>query len=319
VNKKEHKRDEALYNRIQENEIPLFFEFLPYTVQAVLDKENLWHGKGRPPLSLHDVIECLLVKEYFKLSLRRFIGFLKLMKQSGNLDAKIPCFKSLDNYQNNGEIQFYIKRLIELTSNVFSTIEHEMATDATGISTTCFSSWYSIRVCKKSRRRDHIMVHISIGTKSNIVVALDVRNKRGGDNVIFRSHIKDVSGRFDVDDWSGDSMYLSRENCDAVDNIGVKPWFRPKSNTTPKARGSTAWKRMINEFKDHPVEAMDKYHRRSNVESTNSAKKRKISNFVRGRNHISRKNEESLSWVDYNLSLMPRAIYEFELEPNFVS
>mgnify|MGYP001122452563 CR=1 FL=1 len=315
MGKQKTKRDEALYNTIQENEIPFFFEFLPSAVEAVIDRVDLWHGMGRKPLPLIDVIICLVVKEYFKLSLRRSIGFLKLMKKAGFINVQIPCFKSLGNYQNNGEIQFYVKRLVELTSNVFSTIEKEMATDSTGISTKCFSSWFSIRVCKKSRRRDHIMVHISVGTKSNIVVALNVQNGKGKDNVIFRSHVRNVSPRFHVEDWSGDSMYLSRDNCNSVDEIGAIPWFKPKSNTTSKAKGSSAWKRMVNGFKENPEVAYEKYHMRSNVESTNSAKKRKFSSFVRSRNSTSQRIEESLSWVGYNLSLMPRAVHEFGLDP----
>lgn len=315
MGKRKNKRDESLYNTIQENEIPFLFEFLPHAVEAVLDRADLWHGTGRRPLLLFDVLICLVIKEYFKMSLRRSIGFLRLMKNTGNINIQIPCFKSLGNYQNNGDIQFYVNRLVELTSNVFSTIEREMATDSTGISTTCFSSWFSIRVCKKSKRRDHIMVHITVGTRSNIVVALDVQNGKGKDNRIFRSHVFNVSTRFHVEDWSGDSMYLSRENCDAVDEIGARPWLKPKSNTISKARGSSAWKRMINDFKENPELAYEKYHMRSNVESANSAKKRKFSSYVRSINLTSQKIEESLSWVGYNLSLMPRAVYEFGLDP----
>lgn len=317
MGKKRSRRNEALYNLVQQNEIPMFFEILPSAVQAVLDKDNIWHGMGRPSFPLYDILVCLLVKEYFKLSLRRSIGLLVSYNASGLIKVRIPCFKTLCNYQKNGEIQFYLERLIELTSKVFATIEKELASDSTGISTTCFSSWYSIRVCKKSRRRDHLMVHITVGTRSNIVVCLDVCSKKGKDNIIFRSHVQKASRSFDVRDWSGDSAYLSRENCTAVAEIGARPWFRPKSNITSASKGSPAWKKMVYEFRDHPVESMDKYHKRSNVESTNSAKKRKFRSFVRGKLDTSRRNEESLSWVDFNFSLMPRAVYEFDLEPNF--
>jgi transposase len=318
VGKKRSRRNEALYNVIQQNEIPMLFKFLPSAVYAVLDKENIWHGMGRPSFPIYDILVCLLVKEYFKLSFRRCIGLLVLSNASGLIKVRIPCFKTLCNYQKNGEIQFYLERLIELTSNVFSTIENELASDSTGISTTCYSSWYSIRVCKKSMKRDHLMVHITVGTRSNIVVCLDVCNKRGKDNIIFRSHVQKASKNFDVDDWSGDSAYLSRENCTAVAEIGARPWFKPKSNITSASKGSPAWKKMVYEFRDHPAESMDKYHKRSNVESTNSAKKRKFRSFVRGRLDTSRRNEESLSWVDFNFSLMPRAVYEFDLEPTFI-
>lgn len=317
MKKKRYPRNEALYNLMQENEIPLFFACLPGAVTAVLDREDLWQGVGRPPAKLYDILICLLVKEYFHLSLRRTIGLLRLFKSANIIDVKIHCFKTLDTYLNDGTMQIYLQKLIELTSELFSEIEHHMATDATGISTTCYSSWYSIRVCKKSKRKDHLMIHISIGANSNVVVALDVCTKKGGDNVIFRSHVKRVERHFDVEDWSGDRAYLTRENCNAVNEIGAKPWFKLKSNTTAKAKGSPTWKHMVNTTKEHPEIADPKYHKRSNVESTNSAKKRKFSNHVRCRLPISQRNEESLSWVGYNFSLISRAVYEYGINPSF--
>ena len=315
--KKRYPRDESLYNRIQENEIPLFFACLPGSVEAVLDRETLWQGIGRPPAKLYNVLICLLIKEYFHLSLRRTIGFLRLLKRARYIDVEIPCFKTLDNYLNNDSIQMYLQKLIELTSALFSQVERCMATDSTGTATTCYSSWYSIRVCKKSKRRDHLMVHISVGTRSNAVVALDIRTTKGDDNAIFRSQVKRVSKTFDVDEWSGDSMYLSRENCNAVHEISAEPWFKLKSNTTAKARGSPTWKKMVTLSREHPEIADPKYHKRSNVESTNSAKKRKFNNYVRGKLPRSQRNEEHLSWVGYNFSLVPRAYYEFGVRPSF--
>lgn len=317
--KKRYPRNESCYNRIQENEIPIFFAVLPDAVMAILDQKSLWHGTGRPPASLYDILISLVLKEYFNLSLRRTIGFLRLLKSAGLIHIKIHCFKTLDNYLNNGEIQIYLQRLIELTSVIFSLIEHSMATDSTGISTICFSSWYSIRVCKKSKKRDHLMIHISVGTKSNVVVAIDVCNKKGGDNVIFRSHVERVQKQFNVYEWSGDSAYLSRENCNSVQNIGAEPWFRLKSNTTAKAKGSSAWKQMVNTTKEHPEIANPKYHKRSNVESTNSAKKRKFGSSVRCKFPTAQRNEEMLSWIGYNFSIIPRAKYEFGINSSFGS
>ena len=312
-------RDEALYNKLQEHEIPLFVLCAPPAVLAILDKKSLWCGTGRPPCSLYDILISLLFKQYFRLSLRRAIGLLNLLKNVGCLDIKIHCFKTLDNYLLSGEVEPYIHRLVEITSVLFRIVERFMATDSTGTSTTCFSSWYSIRVCKKSRKRDHLMVHISVGTKSHVVVALDVRSKQGSDNEIFRSHVKRVDKNFNVEEWSGDSAYLSRKNCDAVVEIGAEPWFRLKSNTTAKPKGSVAFKNMVLKTKNNPEEADEKYHRRSNIECTNSAKKRKFGSSVRCRVPIAQRNEDTLSWIGYNFSLLPKAPHEYGIKINFGS
>ncbi len=304
-------RDESLYNLIQDTEFEIFFELMPEIVKAVIDRKSLWTGEGRPPLKLYDVLFCLIIKEYFRLSLRRGRSFCKFLKSKGIIYIRIPCFKSMANYLNNTLIRPYLEKLIEFTSRFFSEFEHSIATDSTGISTTTFSTWYSIKVCKKSKRRDHITAHVSVGVKSNVVVALDICVKKGGDSKILRKHVSSVGERFDVDEWSGDSAYLSRENCDAVSSIGAEPWFKPKSNTKTLALGSPSWKRMVRTFKERPEAANAKYHKRSNVESTNSAKKRKFGSFVRSRLPIAKENEEYISWIGYNFSLLPRAIYEF--------
>jgi transposase len=311
-------RDEGLYNLVQENEIPLFIACLPGAVEAVLDRETLWQGVGRPPARLRDILICLVIKQYFDLSLRRAIGLLWLLRRTGCIDVKVPCFKTLGNYMNNGAIQMYLDRLVELTAALFSQVERCIATDTSGISTTGSSSWFNIRVRRRIRKRDHIMVHISVGTRSNVVVALDIRRDRGGDNEILRSHVERVSEAFDVDEWSGDRYYLTQKNCDAVSAIGAEPLFKLKSNTRARAGGSPAWRRMVLAFQNHPRVANAKYHRRSNVESAYSAKKRKFSNSVRGRSSTSQRIEESISWVGYNLSLVPRARYEFGVDIPFV-
>jgi len=315
--RKRYPRDEARYNLIQEREIPLFLACLPGAVHAVLDRESLWQGMGRPSFKLYHILVCLMVKQYFRLSLRRCIGLLWAFKTGGKLDVDIPCFKTLDNYLNDGTMKKYLDKLVELTSALFSCVERCMATDATGISTTCFSSWFSIRVCKKSRRRDHIMVHITVGTRSCVVFDLDVQTKRGRDNEIFRSHVKSVGRRQRVDDWDADAAYLSRDNCDAVVAIGARPWFKLKSNTTARKKGSQAWRDMVVTFKESPEYANKKYHMRSKVESANSAKKRKFGSSVRCRLPVAQRMEEAFSWVGYNFSLVPKAVYEFGVSPPF--
>ena len=56
---------------------------------------------------------------------------------------------------------------------------------------------------------------------------------------------------------------------------------------------------------------------RSNVESTYSAKKRRFGRRGRGRSPTSQRLEESVSWVGYNMSLVPRVRYEFGLDIHF--
>lgn len=317
--KKRYPRDEATYNLLQENEIFIFLRYLPLAVNWVAGNESLWSGEGRPPKDLEDILTCLAIYRYFGFSLRRTMGILRLLKKVGATHVSIPCFKTLNNYMNKAAIRPYLDDLIKLTSNPLAILEHFFSTDSTGVSTSCFSSWYSIRTRKKTKRRDHIMAHITTGTKLNAVMAADVKTKRGGDSVILRKHIKEVAKGFDVKEWSGDPAYLSRENCNAVAQVGGEPWFKIKSNTTARSRGSYAWRKTVRCFRERPEEADPKYHRRSNSESTISAKKRKYGDKVKAKKDVSKVNEEMLAWVDYNFSVLSRAYYEHGIVPDFAA
>lgn len=186
----------------------------------------------------------------------------------------------------------------------------------TGAATFCYSSWFSLRAKKRLRHRDHIAAHVTASRLLNAAVAVNVDVKKGKDSIYMREHVKRVQRNFAIRDWPGDSAYLSRENCTAVAKAGGKPWFRTKKNTTAKHRGSKAWGEMVKEFKNNP-DAWEHYHKRSNSESANSAKKRKFGSFVRSKDDAAKENEEHLGWVAYNFSVLSRARYVYKIKPKF--
>ncbi|MFQ5901904.1 MAG: hypothetical protein ACE5IH_10155 [Thermodesulfobacteriota bacterium] len=315
--KKRYPRDEGIYNLVQENEIFVFLRYLPLAALWVAKNESLWCGTGRPPKKIYDILICLAIKRYFGKSLRRSMGLLRLLKRLGAIHVEIPCFKTLDNYQHSRAIKPYLRKLIRLTSNPLKLLEYFFSTDSTGVSTTCYSAWYDIRTRKKSKKRRHLMIHVTTGTRLNVAASLDVRAKKGEDSKILRKHVAEVARSFEVKEWSGDSAYLSRENCNAVATIEAEPWFKLKSNTTARSKGSPAWRRMVRTFREEPETADPKYHRRSNGEATISAKNRKFGSFVRARDKASQENEETLAWIGYNFSVLSRAYYEYGIVPEF--
>jgi len=319
MERKRYPRDESLYNLIQENEVMLFLHHLPLAVWWVAGNRSLWRGMGRPPKNLYDILVCLAIRKYFNLSLRRGMGLLRMLRGLGVIDVSIPCFKTLDNYQRDRRIEPYLDELMRLVTDPLKLVEHFFSTDTTGMSTTCYSPWFDIRTRKEGRKRDHLMAHVTVGSRLKAAVALDARTDCGGHSEILREHVKEIAKSFEVREWSADRAYLSRENCNAVAAVGAEPWIKLKSNTTAKTRGSPAWRRMVLGFWQNPEVAERKYHRRSAVEAAISAKKRKFGSFVRARKDTSKENEETLSWVGYNFSVLCRAVHEFGLKPHFTN
>src|SRR3989344_8882564 len=222
--KKRWPRNEVLYNEVQESEFLNFFEFVRFLTNKVCKNKKM-----------KSVIQCLLIwRKFPNLSVRRARGFLLLLKKSGIIRMDIPCFKTLSNYNERNSLQIILDKLIEESSKPLSVIESDFATDMTGIRTTLFTSWFSIRAKKKTRRRDHVRDHITAGLKSMIVPAVDIRVNEGEDGIIMREHVDKVHENFIINDWSGDTKYWSKKNCDKIADNGGSPYFKGKI-------GKTAW------------------------------------------------------------------------------
>jgi transposase len=268
---------------------------------------------------MKSMISCLLVWHKFpNLSTRRARSFLILLRKFGIMTSDIPCFKTLSNYRENNSLQIILSALIEESSKPLSAVEHDFATDATGIKTKLFSSWYSIRCKKEIRKRDHLTIHITTGVKSNIVTALNVETKSGKDNLILREHVDKTAQNFQINEWSGDGKYWCKENCKKVHEVGAKPYFKVWKNWSGRSRGGFHWKEMNLEFKKDPEEYGKHYHKRSNVESTNMSKKMIHGDKVYSRLSSARINEETLRWINHNINVLNKAKHLWGINPKFM-
>jgi hypothetical protein len=304
-------RNEALYNRVQENEFLNFFEYVKWLGFKVCKNKKQ-----------RDTFICLLVWHKFKdLSARRARSLLLLLKKFKVISVKIPCFKTLINYREDSSFQVILDKLIEESSKPLAIIEHSFATDSTGTKTKQFSSWYSLRCKKRIRRRDHITNHISVGTKSQIVTALNIEVKQGKDNVIFREHVNKTSENFKIKEWSGDGTYWAKANCSRVTEKGGKPYFKCKKGKTAwngKQSGVPSWKEMNTLSIEHPRIYGRCYHKRSKVESANHSKKALFGDKVYSKLDFARINEDSLRWSNHNINVLNRAYYEWGIIPKFM-
>jgi transposase len=310
--KKRYLRDESLYNKIQESEFPNFFEFVKYLSLYVCKTKRM-----------RNAIVCLLIWRKFKdLSARRAKGLLVFLRSFKVISVNIPCFKTLCNYQEDFALSRVLDELIEESSKPLSKIEHDFATDSTGIRTKLFSTWYSLRCKKRIEKRDHLTVHTSVGVKSKTVAAINVEMKKGKDNIILRKHVDKVSENFMINEWSGDGAYWAKENCRKVSEKGGKPYFRGKTGKTAwngKQSGIPAWGNMNQEYLDNPEDYDTHYHKRSNVETGNQMKKMLFGDKAYCKLSSSRRNEEILKWINHNINVLNRAKHEWSITPEFMA
>jgi hypothetical protein len=306
--KKRWPRNEVLYNEVQESEFLNFFDFVRFLTNKVCKNKKM-----------KSVIQCLLIwRKFPTLSVRRARGFLLLLRRFGIINADIPCFKTLSNYNERNSLQLILDKLMEESSKPLSVIEHDFATDMTGIRTTLFSSWFSIRAKKKTRRRDHLKDHITAGLKSMIVPAINIQMKEGKDNIIMRDHVDKVYGDFVINDWLGDTKYWCKENCKKVTEKGGTPYFKCKIGKTAwngKQAGCPSWKEMNNESNEHPRRYKKHYRFRVKVECTIHSKKALHGDKVYSKLSSARTNEETLRWINHNINVLNRARCEWNINP----
>src|SRR3989344_9487741 len=104
--KKRWPRNEVLYNEVQESEFLNFFQFVRFLTNKVCKNKKM-----------KSVIQCLIIwRKFPNLSVRRARGFLLLLKRFEVINANIPCFKTLSNYNENNSMQMILDKLMEESS-----------------------------------------------------------------------------------------------------------------------------------------------------------------------------------------------------------
>ena len=310
-------RDESAYNKGQEEEFLLFLEYLEPATEYVLDK-NLPAGCSFEYYKkIHDSLICLCLKKYWGKSLRRSMGFIKYIVWREFPGVKVPCFKTLDNRQNNPTISFYADKIIEATAKPLSCLETKFTTDGTGEATFQYSTWYSIKVSKELRKKDHKVAEVTSTIKLHAAIVVDVLDHE--EPSLMQKHIEIASHNFTIEDWSADTYYLTRDNCSSVRDVNGRAHIRIKARTRSDAKGSPEWKRTVSLQKAKDQKELDELNLRQNGESTNSAKKRKFGGYTLARNDFSQVNDIKISWACYNFSVLARAYYEYDIVPGFLT
>ena len=123
---------------------------------------------------------------------------------------------------------------------------------------------------------------------------------------------------FRIDEISADLAYSSRLNLQTVANVGEKAYIPFKKNATGKTKGSAIWSKTYHYFKLNRDEFMEHYHKRSNIEATNAAIKRKFGETLKSKNPTAQVNELLAKIIAYKLRVVIHEMYENGISPEFL-
>jgi transposase len=232
---------------------------------------------------------------------------LKTATDAGFID-KLPHYNSIFNILDRESLTPILEELITRSALPLKSLETDFAVDSTGFGTQSFYRHYSAKYGRNVERRNHLKVHAMIGTKTNVVTAVTVTDEHTGDSPMLAPLVTQTAERFNVQRVSADKAYASIFNFNLIESIGAQPLVPFKSNSRPNQ--SPTWNRLFHFFNLHRDEFLASYHKRSNIESTFSALKRKFGEGVRSKSPVAQRNEALLKVLCHNIVVLIHEMHE---------
>jgi len=268
--------------------------------------------KGPKSHAARDQIFSIIYKVYCGFSSRRFSSDLREAFQRGHIATNVLGMK-VTLYTQNPAYTPILMELVAKSAAPLAAVETSFAVDSTGFSTSKFERWYDEKYNVTRRKCVWIKTHIACGTKTNVVTAVRILDKDAADCPQFKPHVEKTSETFKVDEVSADKAYVSQESFETVADLGGTAYIPFKSNTTGALGG--LFEKMFHYFQFKRDEYMEHYHKRSNVESTFSAIKRKFGDSIRSVTDVAMVNEVLCKIICHNLCCLIQEQEELGIAP----
>jgi transposase len=301
------------YNAAQTHEKDHFQELLADLCAAIQEPPRKGGSKGgRPPAPLRDALFTCIFKVYSTFSARRFASDMREAHRRGHLTHHLSCDIAW-KYLRKAEVTPILHDLIVRSSLPLKSVDVDFAIDSSGFGTSKFERWFDEKYGVTRSKAEWVKVHLCCGVKTNVVTAAVIGDKNLGDCPQLPALTNKTMENFTVHEMSADKAYLSADNLALLDGRGVAGFIPFKQNSV---LGNTPlWDKMFHFFNLHRDEFLAKYHKRSNVESTFSAIKRKFGDAVRSRTDVSMRNESLAKIVCHNLCCVVQEWYELGIDP----
>ncbi len=307
-----HGQDWSAYNAAQTTEKTVVQDLLRGLCDTVRTPEH--NGRGPKPIPLSDVIFAMTMKTYTTMSARRATTDIEAAAADGNMRA--PHYNSTLAAFSKPEMTAILTKLIEQSAAPLASIESSFAVDSTGFGTCVYHRWIDEKYGKPMKKATWLKAHAMVGAQTGIVTSVKVTGSDGADCPQLPELVESSKQRFQMAEVSADRAYLSHENLAAIESANATPYIPFKLNS--QADGSPAWRKMHAVFMFKQEEFLAAYSKRSRVESTFSALKRKFGGSVRSKQFTAQVNEILTKILAYNLSCLVHAMTEMGIEPSFL-
>jgi hypothetical protein len=271
-------------------------------------------GRGQQPLSLADMVFCAAFKVYCLMSSRRFSCDLADAHAKDYI-KKCPHFNSVLNYLRLPEMTPILRALIAESARPLRSVEVDFAVDSSGFATSRFVRWFDHKYGCPRQEYDWVKCSLMCGVKTNIVTAVEIDQRYAGDSPQFIPLLRQTARNFSIGEVSADAAYASYENMDAVGLLGGTPFIAFRANATAAEGGM--YETMFHYYSLRREEFLAHYHKRSNVESTNSMIKAKFGDHLRSKSDVAMVNEALCKVLCHNICCLIQSQYELGIVAEF--
>jgi transposase len=301
IEKKVYRQDWPAYNLAQASEKRRLQILLHDICRNLPDRKPGGNKLGRKPHTIPDCVFAMAFKVYCGLSSRRFSTDLADAHEKGHTSKLIPGAKVTAFFEDDYFTPI-LKELVAFSAWPLRAIETSFAIDSSGFASTRFEKWYDKKYGVTRNKCVWVKTHIACGTRTNVVTAIRILDKDAADCPQFVPLMKETARGFEIEEFSADKAYASLENFEAVAGMGAQAYIAFKGNTTGACGGH--FEKAFHLFKANEEDYMAHYHKRSNVESTFSAVKRKFGDSVMSKTDTAMVNEVLCKFLCHNLSCL---------------
>lgn len=285
--------------------------------------------RGGPEFPLGVVLFSVVQKAFFGLSSRPNesllreaveLGYLRNVplfpsssgEETGQIPVaelvRIPQFTTVCSYLRSPWLTPLLLEMVTVTSLSLRGLEREFAVDGTGWSTRWYDRWLDHRLSEESGRQQWKKLHLVVGCETNAVTRAAVSPGSHHDSPYFRPLVIETARHFNVKMVLADMGYSGRDNHRMGGELGVEVRIPFKDGTLPPSGDGSYWDRDLQYFNENCEAFWKEYHRRSNVETTNSALKLTMPEKIRSKGEVAQTNEALTKLIAYNIRVLGREI-----------
>jgi hypothetical protein len=296
-----YSQDWPAYNRAQATEKRRVQVLLHDLCRYLPDRERPAGMTGPKPHLTRDAVFAMAFKVYCGFSTRRFSTDLLEAYEKGFVTRPIHGAK-VSSFFEDAYFTPILKELIGYSARPLRSVETDFAIDSSGFGSSRFETWFDHKYAITRRKCLWVKTHIACGVKTNIVTAVRILDKDAGDCPQFVPLVKETRRHFEIGEMSADKAYASLENFEELAGCGAQAFIAFKTNATGGVGGS--FERAFHYFQFNRDEFLQRYHKRSNIESTFSAIKRKFGDSVMSRADDAMTNEVLCKILCHNLTCL---------------